>query len=442
MDREGHMDVKRLPEEFLAESATLELRWKALRLNVQAWYERLSLAKGQSDIGCVGELLWTYNQVTIPSEESLQDDQQIDGILNWYRDRCHLNRANGAIFWYLHETSPVALGARLFARGVGPNWSPLWMWCELSHIHGNNEINPAFEIQIAGKDPSSLDNDAAMEALYRMQPRRVWHLSASKPGCSGIGGCTLNITTGDLGVGGLFDLWVDPQVQRQGIGTALVRSACQLARQLGCHHVLVNSTEAGMPTYRRVGFQSMGYGYTWFLDSKTLTKPPPSMIMVKFLEGVGLGDVKALDKVGAALTAEQLQEPSLNNMTPFEIAVRCKKLASAAWLLDHGVVPDIMSLWDMGWKDRAATLIVEHSELVERKAGRWTATPMHYAIERDDLELAKLLLTVPNDLEIRDAVFDSTPLGWARHFQRQEILKLLEAQTFLESESADGESNK
>src|SRR5277367_3362860 len=122
MDREGHMDVKRLPEEFLAENATLEQRWKSLGLNVQAWYKRLSLAKEQSDIGCVGELLWTYNQVTIPSEESLQDDQQIDDILNWYRDRCHLNRANGAIFWYLHETPPVELGARLFARGVGPNW--------------------------------------------------------------------------------------------------------------------------------------------------------------------------------------------------------------------------------------------------------------------------------------------------------------------------------
>ena len=90
-----------------------------------------------------------------------------------------------------------------------------------------------------------------------------------------------------------------------------------------------------------------------------------------------------------------------------------------------------MSLWDMGWKDRTATLIVKHPKLVERKAGRWTATPLHYAIERDDVELAKLLLTVPNDLEIRDAVYDSTPLGWARHFHRQEILKLLEEQGIL-----------
>lgn len=186
----------------------------------------------------------------------------------------------------------------------------------------------------------------------------------------------------------------------------------------------------------------MGYGYTWFLDSKALTNPPPSIDMVKFLEGVGLGDVKTLDGVGICLTAKQLQEPSINKMTPFEIAVRCKQPASAAWLLEHGVVPDIMSLWDMGWKDRVVKLIAEHPKLVKRKAGRWTATPLHYAIERDDMELTKLLLSVPNDLKIRDAVFDSTPLGWARHFQRQEILQLLEAQTFLKPENADGESNK
>lgn len=428
------MDVKRLPEDFLTENAALEQRWKALRLNVQAWYERYSLAQGQNDIGRAGELQWTYNQLTIPSEDSLQDDQQINDILDWYRDRHLLNRAKGAIFWYLHQTPPVTLGARLFARGVGPNWNPLWMWCEVSHIHANHEVNSTFEIRIAGEDLSSLGNDAVMEALYRMRPRRVWHLSASGSGCSGIGGCTLNVTTGDSGIGGLFDLWVDSQVRKQGIGTALVRSACQLARQLGCHHVIVNSTELGEPVYRRVGFQSMGYGYTWFLNSETLTKPPPSTDIVKFLEAVGLGDVKTLNEVGICLTATQLQEPSLNKMTPFEIAVRCKQPASAAWLLDHGVVPDIMSLWDLGWKDRVATLIVEHPELVKRKTGRWTATPLHYAIERDDMELIKVLLTVPNDLEIRDAAFDSTPLGWARHFQRQEILKLLEAHKFPHSE--------
>jgi GNAT superfamily N-acetyltransferase len=442
MDRAGNMDVKRLPEDFLTENATLEQRWQALRLNVRAWCERSSLAQEQSEIGRAGELLWTYNQLTVPSEDSLQDDQQINDILNWYRDRHLLNTAKGAIFWYLHQIPPVTLGARFFARGVGPNWSPLWMWCELSHIHDNQEVNSTFEIRIAGEHLSSLHNDAVMEALHQMQPRTVWHLSASELGRSDIGGCTLNITTGDSGVGGLFDLWVDPQVRRQGVGSALVRSACQLARQLGCYHVIVNSTAMGEPVYQRAGFESMGYGYTWFLNSKTLTKPPPSSDMVKFLEGVGLGDVKTLEEVGICLTAAQLQESSLNEMTPFEIAVHCKQPASAAWLLDHGVVPDIMSLWDLDWKDRVATLIVEHPELVKRKSGRWNATPLHYAIERDDMELVKLLLTVPNDLEIRDAVFDSTPLGWARHFQRQEILKVLEVQTFSKSENADRESNE
>jgi GNAT superfamily N-acetyltransferase len=433
------MDIEQLEEEFLVENASLEQRWKALRLNVQAWYERYSLAQGNSDIGRAGELLWTYNHLTIPSEESLRDDQQIVDILNWYQDRKHLSKARGAIFWYLHETLPVTLGARLFAQGVGPNWNPLWMWCELSRVQGSQEVNSNFDIKIASNAPNSSADEGVMEALQRIQPRRVWHLSVSDAHRSGIGGCTLNVTTGDSGVGGLFDLWVDPEMRRQGIGTALVRSTCLLARQLGCHHVMVNSTDMGMPVYQSVGFQSMGYGYTWFLDGNTLAKPRPSSDMVKFLEGVGMGDVETLEELVMLLTATQLQEASLNGMTPFEIAVRCKQPSSAAWLLDHGVIPDIMSLWDLGWKDRAAKLIIEHPDLVKRKAGRWTATPLHYAIERDDMELTKLLLVVPNDLQITDAVFNSTPLGWARHFQRQEILQLLETHDSLELKNAGGD---
>jgi len=43
-----------------------------------------------------------------------------------------------------------------------------------------------------------------------------------------------------------------------------------------------------------------------------------------------------------------------------------------------------------------------------------------------DLELAKLLLTVPNDLSIKDAAFQATAMGWAHHFQRTEITALIE----------------
>jgi predicted N-acetyltransferase YhbS len=79
---------------------------------------------------------------------------------------------------------------------------------------------------------------------------------------------------------------VVPSARKQGIGTALVQAACELAQQIGCHHVVLNATAMGEPVYRRVGFQSMGYGHTWFLRAQTLAAPAPTKDHVAFLEAV------------------------------------------------------------------------------------------------------------------------------------------------------------
>jgi hypothetical protein len=242
-----------------------------------------------------------------------------------------------------------------------------------------------------------------------------------------LGGCTLNVKTGEHGVGGLFDMYVKPEERKQGIGGALTQAACELAMKLGCHHMVVNATDDGGPIYQRVGFRSMGMGRTWFLRDSVLALPPPSNGQIKLLEAVGRGDMNALDMMKNDILREQLSLETINGETPFEIAVRCKQTASSEWLIDHGVVPDIMSLWDLGWKDRIPALLATSPELVRRKAGRWTATPLHYAIERNDADMAKLLLSVPNDLESRDGVFRSTPMDWAQRFQRTEIIEFLES---------------
>jgi GNAT superfamily N-acetyltransferase len=295
------------------------------------------------------------------------------------------------------------------------------MWCDLREREDGEEEDRSdnFVIRISPNGPSA---GAGVEDTHL-----VWKLAALK-GKKWVGGCLLNVTTGEYGVGGLFDMYVLEEERKQGIGTALARATCELAGKLGCHNVVLNATEEGEPVYRRAGFQSMGRGYTWFLRGSILTQPPPSTEQVKFLEAVGMGDIKVLDTMRRDLTPEMLSEGTINEETPLEIAVRCKQSASANWLIEHGVVPDIMSLWDLGWKDRIPALLNAHPELVKRKAGRWSATPLHYAIERDDTEMAKLLLRIPHDLESKDGVFQSTPLEWAKRFQRTEIIELLESQ--------------
>jgi GNAT superfamily N-acetyltransferase len=409
--------IQPLPNQiFLPPVPSLSQRWTALRLNVQAWYLYSSLTSSNPSTFRRGDIFCTTSQCTLPSEEAVEYDCVLESVINWYREQ----GVKGAIIWYLHPIPPVNLGARLYARGVCANWEPHWMWCDLREREEEEGRSDKFVIQISANDPNA--------AAEGEDTHLVWKIAALK-GKKWVGGCLLNVTTGGHGVGGLFDRYVLEEERKQGLGTALAHASCELAGKLGCHNVVLNATEEGEPVYRRAGFQSMGKGYSWFLRGSILTQPPPTSKQVKFLEAVGMGDIKVLDTMRRDLTPEMLSEETINEETPLEIAVRCKQSASANWLIERGVVPDIMSLWDLGWKDRIPALLDAHPELVMRKAGRWSATPLHYAIERDDTEMAKLLLRVPHDLESKDGVFQSTPSEWAKRFRRMAIIELLELQS-------------
>lgn len=55
---------------------------------------------------------------------------------------------------------------------------------------------------------------------------------------------------------------------------------------------------------------------------------------------------------------------------------------------------------------------------------RWQ-TALHTAVERDDEPLARRLLDLGADPDLRDHRFDGTPLDWARHFDRTALVALL-----------------
>lgn len=113
-------------------------------------------------------------------------------------------------------------------------------------------------------------------------------------------------------------------------------------------------------------------------------------------------------------------------MTPMELAVKARKPAAAKWLAAHGATLGLLHAWDLGWKARARRLLAASPELANRRTGAGQITPLHEAALRGDLALARLLLTADPDLEIQDTQFHSTPMGWAREFQRTEIIALLE----------------
>jgi hypothetical protein len=56
-------------------------------------------------------------------------------------------------------------------------------------------------------------------------------------------------------------------------------------------------------------------------------------------------------------------------------------------------------------------------------------TPLHHAASTGDVPLARLLLSLGASLDVRDARYDSSPLGWARYFDQPELAALLEPLT-------------
>ena len=114
-------------------------------------------------------------------------------------------------------------------------------------------------------------------------------------------------------------------------------------------------------------------------------------------------------------------------MTPLEIAAKLQQPTSAQWLLDRGATPNIVPLWDLGWRDRLPALLSAHPELANRRGGEWGGTALHEAANRNDIALARLALSARPDLTIEDMHFHGTPMGWARHMNRHEIIALIEA---------------
>ncbi|MBO0780923.1 MAG: GNAT family N-acetyltransferase [Ktedonobacteraceae bacterium] len=424
------MDQKDSQVHFLEIDPTREQQWQALSLNIQTWFAR-SAEAGAKEVVSEPGITWTSEHLAISSVNPLQIGDQLDRALNWYRRQHPLE---GAICWYVTSAPPGDLAARLFARGFEPNWQPHWMWCKLRDLSNQHSHSPSFDIQIVEDEPAGQVNDLpyypanqskARAALHRMYPRHVRSLAAAQQD-QVVGRCVLNVTTGEWGIAGLFAMAVIPAARNQGIGTALAWESCNLARQMGCHHVMLNATPMGEPVYRRVGFQSMGYSPSWYLRTKTLAAPPLANNQVLFLEAVGRGDLIALDELGKHVENRFLSDPLPNGLTPLDIAVHCRQPASVDWLVSREVPLDLLSAWDIGWKERVHLLLIEQPELVNIQRGEGQLTPLHIAVQRDDIELAKILLTVPNNLDLKDSEFKATALGWAQYFQRREITALIE----------------
>jgi len=107
-----------------------------------------------------------------------------------------------------------------------------------------------------------------------------------------------------------------------------------------------------------------------------------------------------------------------------QLAVHCRQLSAAEWLLNGGANYTALDAWDLGWKDRARQLLQHKPGHIDRLYGEG-ATLLHIAAERNDGELAELALSAKPDLQLKDRNYKATPLEWARHFGHTDIMRLI-----------------
>jgi ankyrin repeat protein len=113
-------------------------------------------------------------------------------------------------------------------------------------------------------------------------------------------------------------------------------------------------------------------------------------------------------------------------MTLMELAVHLGQKGSASWLEDRGIPLRPLDAWDLGWKDRFAALLAADPSLVNLRYGSGELTLLHTAVERGDEALLRQTLAAGPDLRLLDKAYQGTALGWAYHFGRREMIRLLE----------------
>ncbi|MGC4105225.1 MAG: GNAT family N-acetyltransferase [Thermomicrobiales bacterium] len=426
--------------------------WDTIFTNQQCWLDRLATGlpyPRNTPSPAATERLWrdgglevarTGRSGVVMARESSPSDPPItphtvDRVLAWLR-----TRGSGDVLVWAATPLP-GLEIMLLARGARDSFSPHWMWKPLDRPVPSYTLPAHVEVRIA--TPADREEILANPAIPYLDADQLGTMLAlGQPATHGgpavrvviareggllrrsriLGMGAINIdASGPAIAANLFNLGVDPSARGRGVGTALTLAALTVARQDGAIGLGLNATPDGERVYRKLGFRSIGSGQTWFMPSARL-RHLPDAATIAFAEAVGRGDILGLDPTLADI-------PMLpNGESPVVFAARYAGNGHAAetiqWLIRRGSMPDIVALWTVGLRDEATALMAD-PRFRDRRAGQRATTPLHDAIDRDDLDLARALLAAGANRLIRDAQYHGTAADWAKALHRPAMAALL-----------------
>ncbi len=409
-----------------ADSRQLE---QAAAFNHQQLFRKEALTLGGSLLNAEG-LSWTSGNSQSPSMIAFPElteenaGRHLDELMSFYLK----HPPKGAGCWSLDPPSPADLGVRLLARGFQPGWRPRWMALDLTTVR--TEFPHPKGLTIKADNDTSLADVKNLPYAHVIIPAKStidmpgqWVRFVARLHGKVVGHSVVFLTTGHSGAAGIYHVGVVPAARFKGVGKAVTLAACLYARDKGYRYAVLNSTGAGQRTYERLGFTVTGDGWTWWLVTDRLLARPPSPQDVQLAEAIGRGDRAALE--GFRGPDGYLNQPLSNGLTLMQLAVFCEQPFSAEWLASNGAIYTMLDAWDLGWKDRARELLQKDPQAVDQRYGEWDKTLLHFAVERNDEDLVRLVLSGRPDLRLKDNAYQSTALDWAKHFGRHSLIELI-----------------
>jgi ribosomal protein S18 acetylase RimI-like enzyme len=352
----------------------------AIAQNHRAWFRRGARVTG-GDVERIGgiELVVDGGHGMIPFARRRERTRtNLDQVMQRIR---YLNlRSVGC--WSLR--GDPRWGAFLVARGFVWGWEPHWMALDLNRLRddASEHVVSAVHAPYAEGVPYIPTGDELGSAL---------HVGVWADGFT-VGHIAVNPWRG---VAGIYSMGVAPAYRGRGIGQAMTIGACRIAAEKGCRYAVLNATEAGERVYRKTGFDSLGWGQTWWF----FRGPVPSDRQTALAEAIGNGELRALTAL--APSDREVGSPLPGGTSPLRLAVLTGQLEAARWLLDR--VPDLAG---SRFEETGGTLL-------------------HLAVEHNRPDFAELALSRGVDPNVRDRIWNGTALGWAQHFQNAAIAEVL-----------------